>query len=61
MKACTGSGKTLAFTVPLVQTLIKLNELINKGERAKPDNNEIVALIMAPSRELAIQIFKVLE
>jgi superfamily II DNA/RNA helicase len=40
--------------------LLKLNELIVKGERDKPKNNEIVALILAPSRELAIQIFKVL-
>jgi len=28
VKACTGSGKTLAFTVPLVQSLLKLNKEI---------------------------------
>jgi ATP-dependent RNA helicase DDX55/SPB4 len=61
VKACTGSGKTLAFTVPLVQTLIKLNEQLKTGERSKPENNEIVVLILAPARELAIQIYKVVE
>jgi ATP-independent RNA helicase DbpA len=39
----TGSGKTLAFLMP---TLCQLN----------PESNSIQALILAPSRELAIQI-----
>ncbi len=39
----TGSGKTLAFLLP---TLCQLN----------PESNSIQALILAPSRELAIQI-----
>jgi ATP-dependent RNA helicase DDX55/SPB4 len=54
VKACTGSGKTLAFSVPIVQSLIKLSECLANGERSKPDKNEVVALILAPSRELAI-------
>lgn len=39
----TGSGKTLAFLLPLLLTL-------------KPDDTSIQALILAPSRELALQI-----
>ncbi|CDW71079.1 dead-box atp-dependent rna helicase 18-like [Stylonychia lemnae] len=56
VKACTGSGKTLAFAVPLVQQLMKINSGKNKYQ-----NNEVVGLILAPSRELAIQIYKVVE
>jgi ATP-independent RNA helicase DbpA len=44
----TGSGKTLAFILPLLQ---KIN----------PDIAEIQALIIAPSRELALQIEGVLK
>jgi superfamily II DNA/RNA helicase len=39
----TGSGKTLAFLLPLIQLL-------------KKDNKAVQALIIVPSRELAIQI-----
>ncbi len=42
----TGSGKTLAFLLPLIKTL-------------DPSCNEIQALILVPSRELAIQIEQV--
>ena len=41
--SATGSGKTLAFLLPVVQSL-------------DPDNNNVQALIIVPSRELAIQI-----
>ena len=54
VKACTGSGKTLAFAVPLVQTLLKLNDAIIQGGRSAPEKHEIVALILAPARELAV-------
>ena len=43
----TGTGKTLAFLLPLLETLANANE-------------EIQALIIVPSRELAIQIEQVL-
>ncbi|MFY0630895.1 MAG: DEAD/DEAH box helicase [Flavobacteriaceae bacterium] len=43
----TGSGKTLAFSLPLLNTL-------------DPESNEIQALILVPSRELAIQIEQVI-
>ena len=43
----TGTGKTLAFLLPIVAEL-------------EPECKEIQALIVAPSRELAIQIEQVL-
>lgn len=43
----TGTGKTLAFSLPLLKTLNR-------------DSNEIQALILVPSRELAIQIEQVI-
>ncbi|ARV05803.1 helicase [Polaribacter sp. SA4-10] len=43
----TGTGKTLAFALPLLNTL-------------DPDLNEVQALILVPSRELAIQIEQVI-
>ena len=53
VRSCTGSGKTLAFVVPLVQVLSKVTEDVAK--------DEVLALVLAPSRELAIQIYKVLQ
>ena len=43
----TGTGKTLAFLLPILASL-------------SPENEEVQALIVAPSRELAIQIEQVL-
>jgi len=43
----TGTGKTLAFALPLLASL-------------DPDSKEVQALILVPSRELAIQIEQVL-
>jgi superfamily II DNA/RNA helicase len=43
----TGTGKTLAFSLPLLKTL-------------NPDSKEVQALILVPSRELAIQIEQVI-
>ncbi|MBD8498356.1 DEAD/DEAH box helicase [Paenibacillus arenosi] len=42
-EAETGTGKTLAFLLPIVQ-------------KAKPDQARVQALIVAPTRELALQI-----
>ena len=42
-KAPTGTGKTFAFGIPMV-------------EHIDPENNEVQALVLAPTRELAIQI-----
>ena len=48
MEATTGSGKTLAFAVPVVEILLN-NFTISKI-------HNIGAMILAPSRELALQI-----
>ncbi|XP_053694962.1 probable ATP-dependent RNA helicase DDX55 homolog [Sabethes cyaneus] len=54
-EAVTGSGKTLAFVVPLLELLLKRQrETIWK-------KFEIGAIIISPTRELAVQISKVLE
>lgn len=46
----TGSGKTLAFLIPLVQRLLTQKALSRRDPRA---------LILAPTRELAKQVFSV--
>jgi superfamily II DNA/RNA helicase len=47
-KAKTGSGKTLAFGIPLLQRC------------AKAESKSPTALIMVPTRELALQVYDVL-
>ena len=42
-KAPTGTGKTMAFGIPII-------------EKIDPDSEEVQAVIMAPTRELAMQI-----
>ncbi|KAJ3282070.1 hypothetical protein HDU76_008785, partial [Blyttiomyces sp. JEL0837] len=58
-RARTGTGKTLAFTLPIVETLKRDKAgnpaAFNKRGRAP------FALIMAPTRELANQVFKEFE
>lgn len=49
----TGSGKTLGFGLPLVEWL-RANKLF--GNAAK----ELQAVLLAPTRELALQIARVL-
>ena len=43
----TGTGKTLAFLLPIIKVL-------------NPDSDDVQALILVPSRELAIQIEQVI-
>ncbi|EGC38307.1 hypothetical protein DICPUDRAFT_76134 [Dictyostelium purpureum] len=50
--ARTGSGKTLAFIIPVLETLWR-----NRWSR----NDGIGAIVLSPTRELAIQIFDVLK
>lgn len=47
--ARTGTGKTAAFAIPILQ-------LLSQERRGKRVGNQIKALILAPTRELAIQI-----
>ncbi|KAH9079489.1 DEAD-domain-containing protein [Lactarius deliciosus] len=51
VEAVTGSGKTLAFVIPVLERIIRRE---NKLKR-----NEIGALIISPTRELASQIHSV--
>ncbi len=48
--AQTGTGKTLAFLIPMVQ------KLLTATETGKPSGTAIQSLILAPTRELALQI-----
>ncbi|KAI0541439.1 DEAD/DEAH box helicase [Xylaria digitata] len=52
VEAVTGSGKTLAFLIPLVHRILRLEEPTKK--------HHVAAIVIAPTRELAIQIHKCL-
>ncbi|EEA27064.1 ATP-dependent rRNA helicase spb4 [Talaromyces marneffei ATCC 18224] len=52
VEAVTGSGKTLSFLIPIVEKLLRLDEPIKK--------HHIGSIIVAPTRELASQIYNVL-
>ncbi|MCP4523514.1 MAG: DEAD/DEAH box helicase [Candidatus Gracilibacteria bacterium] len=52
--AQTGSGKTLAFALPILQNLY--NKRLEKGLVEGKIKRKIQALVIAPTRELAIQI-----
>ncbi|KAI1750197.1 ATP-dependent rRNA helicase SPB4 [Xylaria castorea] len=52
VEAVTGSGKTLAFLIPLIHRILRLEEPTKK--------QHIAAIVIAPTRELAIQIHKTL-
>ncbi|KAI9466286.1 DEAD-domain-containing protein [Lactarius psammicola] len=51
VEAVTGSGKTLAFVIPVLERIIR--------RESKLKRNEIGALIVSPTRELASQIHSV--
>lgn len=51
MSSKTGSGKTLSFLVPIIENLYRQNWTYADG---------LGALILSPTRELAIQIYEVL-
>jgi ATP-dependent RNA helicase MSS116 len=54
-QAKTGTGKTLAFLVPVLQRILEQDpSLAERGGRARSD--DIRAIIMSPTRELAEQI-----
>jgi ATP-dependent RNA helicase DDX55/SPB4 len=54
VEAVTGSGKTLAFLLPLLQILEKVPVLLK-------DHRRIGAVVMTPTRELAVQIYETLQ
>ncbi|BGP30662.1 ATP-dependent rRNA helicase spb4 [Rhodotorula toruloides] len=51
VEAVTGSGKTLAFVIPVLEKLLRRGKPLGK--------REIGAIVIAPTRELAIQIHSV--
>ncbi|KAK7089702.1 ATP-dependent RNA helicase DDX55-like isoform X2 [Littorina saxatilis] len=51
VEAVTGSGKTLAFVIPIVEILLRREVPLKK--------HEVGAIILTPTRELAIQIDEV--
>ncbi|XP_030316324.1 ATP-dependent RNA helicase DDX55 [Calypte anna] len=51
-EAVTGSGKTLAFVIPILEILLRREEKLKKMQ--------VGAIIITPTRELAIQIEEVL-
>lgn len=51
VRAVTGSGKTLAFLIPVVEMILRRTSLLNK--------NQVGALILEPTRELARQTYSV--
>lgn len=54
-EAVTGSGKTLAFVVPMLEMLLK------KKKDGPLRKDFVYVVIISPTRELATQIFKVIE
>ncbi len=54
VEACTGSGKTLAFLIPLFEIL---QSRIQKYGRYH--SGDVVAVVIAPTRELAQQIHRI--
>lgn len=53
VEAVTGSGKTLAFVIPILEKMLK------RRKESALKKNEIGALIISPTRELATQIHSV--
>jgi ATP-dependent RNA helicase DeaD len=58
LHAHTGSGKTLAFLLPILQQILSKQQ---QGDARGSKAGGPVCLVIAPSRELAIQILKVAE
>lgn len=55
----TGSGKTLAYLIPILSFLLNIEkEYMELEHRQESNINKTLALILAPTRELALQITK---
>src|SRR5574344_1506794 len=51
--AQTGTGKTAAFTLPILQRILPF-----ASSSPSPARHPVRALILAPTRELALQVFE---
>ncbi|KAI0243844.1 ATP-dependent RNA helicase dbp7 [Massospora cicadina] len=61
IQAQTGSGKTLAFLLPIVDRLVRASGALNPSDAFRPSRaSGILAVVLAPTRELARQIYDVL-
>ena len=67
VEAVTGSGKTLAFLIPVVERLLRGGSGMGEdgeGEKKRLDKGrkrgQVGAVIISPTRELAVQIYNVL-
>ena len=58
-----GSGKTLAYGLPVLQRILetKLKDSNIKEKTPSKKNEGVLALILAPTRELALQVYKNLQ
>ncbi|KAG1662273.1 hypothetical protein FOA52_002162 [Chlamydomonas sp. UWO 241] len=54
--AQTGSGKTLAFGLPIIQVLLQEREALAAAGREDPHAGKLRALVLCPTRELALQV-----
>ena len=54
----TGCGKTLAYVIPLIEEIIKYK---NENKVDKRAFNEPLGLVIVPTRELAFQLYEVLQ
>jgi len=62
MQSHTGSGKTLAYLIPIFCDILREEEAMEKMDRnQKRHVNDIRAMIVAPSQELAMQIVRTIE
>lgn len=56
-QARTGTGKTIGFLLPTIQRIIQADpELANRSSARRARSNDIRAIIISPTRELAEQI-----
>ena len=62
MQSHTGSGKTLAYLIPIFCDILREEEAMEKMDRnQKRHVNDVRAMIVAPSQELAMQIVRTIE
>jgi ATP-dependent RNA helicase DDX51/DBP6 len=58
LAAPTGSGKTLAYSLPVLQALAQQQ---NSSPPSSTSSSSLLALIILPTRDLALQVYSVIE
>ncbi|CAK7335477.1 unnamed protein product [Dovyalis caffra] len=61
IQSYTGSGKTLAYALPILSEVGPLKNKSSSGDKETGKKTEIEAVIVAPSRELGMQIVREVE